>query len=173
MNTYKILSTLFIIIILISFVQAADDNLTNGSPLVFSAPIPSPDHLYAMSHDYVLQKVTLSGDYTYTRPGRSVTPRIVIFNPGGDDTAFGDVPVEAWLGETQLIPVDGSFTPLKGGKSAMYTLRYMIPHDIPLMPCHLTLKIDPWNIRGEKGNGINELTTLALVAFDDREFKKL
>ncbi|HOL41191.1 MAG TPA: hypothetical protein PLY78_05090 [Methanospirillum sp.] len=143
-----------------------DLHRSNTSPIVFTAPaqqVSSPDH----APDYVLEKVTLVGDYQYTRPGRSVTPRIIVRNQGGDDKAPGDVPVEAWLGETSLIPVTDTFSPLKAGQAAMFTLRFMIPHEIPRIPSHLTIKIDPWNTRNEEGDGANELSTLSLVVIED------
>ena len=46
-----------------------------------------------------------------------------------------------------------------------------IPQDIPLMPAHLTMKIDPWNTRKEAGTGTNDFTTLALVVIEDRNNK--
>ena len=119
-------------------------------------------------HDYVLEKVTLDKDFAYTRAGRSLTPRIIVKNQGGDDVYPGNVPVEAWLGETPLIPVVDNFPPLKGGTSAMFMLRFMIPHDIPRRPVHLTIKIDPWNTRNECGDGTNEFTTLSLVVIEDK-----
>lgn len=143
-----------------------DQNLSNTSPIVFTAPaqvVSSPEK----AHDYILEKVTLAGDYAYTRPGRSVTPRIIVRNQGGDDTAPGNVPVEAWLGETRLIPVTDTFPPLKAGQAAMFTLRFMIPHEIPRLPNHLTIRIDPWNTRNEGGDGGNELSTLSLVVIED------
>ncbi|MCA1915634.1 hypothetical protein [Methanospirillum hungatei] len=144
----------------------ADTNISHTSSIVFTAPaqVVSPQ----ADHDYVLEKVSLAGDYAYTRPGRSVTPRIIITNQGGDDIAPGNVPVEAWLGDTRLIPVTDTFPPLKGGTSAMFDLRFMIPHDIPRLPNHLTIKIDPWNTRKEAGDGINELSTLSLVVIEDK-----
>ena len=168
MKTRYITPTLLILsLVLVTGYALAEENKTNISPILFSSPSLMIDSPNNGVHDYVLQKATLAGDYTTVRPGRSVTPRIVVYNQGGDDIAPGNVPVEAWLGETLLIPVSGDFSPLKGGTSAMYTLRYMIPQDIPLMPDHLTLKIDPWNTRNEEGTGTNELTTLALVVIED------
>jgi len=145
----------------------ADTNKSLTSPIVFTAPaqVVSPQ---SAGHDYVLEKISLAGDYAYTRPGRSVTPRIIITNQGGDDIAPGNVPVEAWIGDTRLIPVTDTFPPLKGGTSAMFDLRFMIPHDIPRLPNHLTIKIDPWNTRKEAGDGINELSTLSLVVIEDK-----
>jgi len=159
--------TLLLLIVSLSGYALAGENEINVSSIAFNAPT-QVEQTHNTSHDYVLQKVSLSGDYSYTRPGRSVSPRIVVHNQGEDDTAPGNVPVEAWLGDTFLIPVTAEFAPLKGGTSAMYTLRYMIPPDIPLLPDHLTLKIDPWNTRNEGGTGTNELTTLALVVIEDR-----
>lgn len=142
-------------------------NSTNASPIIFSSPVLNISS-QSECHDYVLEKVTLGGDYSYTRSGRSLTPRIIVRNQGGDDISPGDVLVEAWLGETQLIPVTDTFPPLKGKTSAMFHLRFMIPHDIPKLPCHLTIKIDPWNTRNECGDGINEFTTLSLVVIEDK-----
>lgn len=157
--------SIMLLLMFAGFVLA--DNSTNPSSIVFTAPamvISSPPEC----HDYVLEKVTLDKDFAYTRAGRSLTPRIIVRNQGGDDISPGDVLVEAWLGETQLIPVTDTFPPLKGKTSAMFHLRFMIPHDIPKLPCHLTIKIDPWNTRNECGDGINEFTTLSLVVIEDK-----
>ncbi|MDD1724518.1 MAG: hypothetical protein LUQ07_05260 [Methanospirillum sp.] len=148
---------------------ASADTSSNISQMVFSVPGAIQKDTGNIGHDYVLLNVVLSQDYTYVRSGRSISPRITIKNQGGDDTNQGNVPVEAWLGDTILIPVHGEFIPLKGGTSAMYTLRYMIPQDVPLLPNHLTLKIDPWNTRNESGNGPNDLTTKALIVIEDKK----
>jgi hypothetical protein len=164
---------LYFLVISIGFLMmltgpvVADDNATHASPIVFTAPAQVIS-FQSEGHDYVLEKVSLAGDYAYTRPGRSVTPRIIVTNQGGDDIVPGNVPVEAWLGETRLIPVTDTFPPLKGGTSAMFDLRFMIPHDIPRLPSHLTIKIDPWNTRKEAGEGVNELSTLSLVVIEDK-----
>lgn len=150
-----------------------DDNQTNTSPTIFSFPTVTTVPSGQAGHDYVLQKVTLASEYSMLRPGRSLAPRIIVYNQGGDDTAPGNVPVEAWLGDTLLIPVTGEFLPLKGGTSGMYTLRYMIPHDIPKLSYHLTLKIDPWETRHEAGDGTNDMTTQSLVIIEDVEWDKI
>lgn len=172
MNIYSLFPMLVLLLLVsVSGYVLAEENKTNVSPIIFSVPDKTALNTGGYGHDYVLQKATLAGDYSTTRPGRSVNPSIIVYNQGGDDTAPGNVPVEAWLGDTKLIPVHGEFIPLKGGTSAMYTLRYMIPQDIPLMPAHLTMKIDPWNTRQEVGTGTNDFTTLALVVIEDRNNK--
>lgn len=113
---------LLLLIVSLSGYALAEENKINVSPIVFNAPAQVEQN-HNTSHDYVLQKVSLSGDYSYTRPGRSVTPQIIVHNQGEDDTAPGNVPVDAWFGDTILIPVVAEFTPIKGGTSAMYTLR--------------------------------------------------
>lgn len=162
-----------LILVALTGEAGADNNLTNESPIIFSFPDPTSYNDVSAGHDYVLQKVTLVGEYLYTRPGKSVTPRIIVYNQGGDDIAPDNVPVEAWLGETQLIPITGTFKPLAGGKSGMFELRYMIPHSIQLLPSPLTIKIDPWNTRGESGTGENEKTTVAMVVLEDNDWKKM
>jgi hypothetical protein len=120
-------------ILILSSHAMATDHQGNISSIIFTTPTPglsSPEK----NHDYVLESVSLVGDYTTTRAGRTLTARIVVRNQGGDDMAEGDVPVEAWLGDTMLIPVSNTFPPLKRGTAAMFTLRYMIPHDIPTIP---------------------------------------
>lgn len=171
----KILSVCLLIISLISItgLVLANENLSNSSQVIFTFPDPAPVSSATIGHDYVLQKVSLTGDYAYTRPGRCLTPRIIVMNQGGDDIVQGKVPVEAWLGDTLLIPVVDSFPPLEAGKSAMIDLRYMIPHGIPLLPDHLTIKIDPWNTRGEKGTGVNEKSSVAYVVLRDDDWAKM
>ena len=147
----------------------ADENGTFLSPIIFSTPEPVKNSFTeSVGHDYILQKVSLPQEFIFTRPGKPISPRIVVRNQGGDDENPGNVPVEAWLCDTPLIPVYGDFIPLKGGTSAMYTLRYMIPHDVQEIPCHLTIKIDPWNTRNETGTGSNDMTTAALVSIENK-----
>ena len=167
MNSRKIYLVTSIVMLLMFAGYAFADNSTDPSSIVFSAPAMVISSL-PECHDYVLEKVTLDKDFAYTRAGRSLTPRIIVKNQGGDDVYPGNVPVEAWLGETPLIPVVDNFSPLKGGTSAMFMLRFMIPHDIPRRPVHLTIKIDPWNTRNECGDGANEFTTLSLVVIEDK-----
>lgn len=170
MNNRSLLTILLIVTILVStsFVNA-DENGTLLLPMIFSSPQSvEPGAPEEIGHDYVLQKVSLPQEFIFTRPGKPISPRIVVRNQGGDDNSPENVPVEAWLCDTPLIPVYGDFIPLKGGTSAMYTLRYMIPHDVQGIPCHLTIKIDPWNTRNETGTGPNELTTAALVSIETK-----
>lgn len=136
--------------------------------MTFSHPVSAVQTSVKGTHDYVLGKITLPSEYAYIRPGRSINLRITVKNQGSDDNNPDQVPVEAWLGDYQLIPVNSGFHQMKGGTSAMYTLRYMIPMDIPVNSYHLTIKIDPWNTKGEDGPGQNENTTPALVVIEDK-----
>jgi len=165
-----ILSTLLAILLFCQPPVVADENGTFLSPIIFSSPEPVKSSVTeSASHDYVLQKVSLPQEFIFTRPGKPITPRIVVKNQGGDDLNPGNVPVEAWLCDTPLIPVYGDFIPLKGGTSAMYTLRYMIPYDLQEIPCHLTIKIDPWDTRNETGTGLNDFTTAALISIENKK----
>lgn len=167
-NRPLLLSILFGVFLFFQLPAVADENGTFLTPIIFSSPEPVKTGLAETAfHDYVLQKVSLPQEFIFTRPGKPISPRIVVRNQGGDDENPGNVPVEAWLCDTPLIPVYGDFIPLKGGTSAMYTLRYMIPHDIQEIPCHLTLKIDPWNTRNETGTGPNDFTTAALISIEN------
>jgi hypothetical protein len=163
---------LLLILSLISLAVTADENISNISNVSFSTPLPVEQTMTNDTHDYVLEKIILPSESAYIRPGRSINPKIMVKNQGGDDMKPDLVPVEAWLGDSQLIPVIAVFPPMKGKTSALFSLRFMIPSDINPEGNHLVIKIDPWNTRDEKGTGINENTTRALVNIEDKNEEK-
>jgi|GEM_PF-1034296 len=173
-KTVRYMGLIYVFILLtilpvISLSVTASENISNTSDVSFTTPQSVEQTITKDTHDYVLEKIILPSESAYIRPGRSINPKILVKNQGGDDIKPELVPVEAWLGDYQLIPVIAGFLPMKGKTAAMFSLRYMIPADINPEGNHLVIKIDPWNTRDENGPGINENTTLALVNIIDKE----
>ncbi|MFH0966966.1 MAG: hypothetical protein V1862_04695, partial [Methanobacteriota archaeon] len=81
-------------------------------------------------------------------PGATLQPTVRITNTGADDTTGQPVEVHAYLGSEELIPVQATVEPMKGGVTLTSGLSYLIPDTIPLRSFPFYLIIDP---RGEHG----------------------
>jgi hypothetical protein len=173
-NSIKVLKLMpaFILLLFIlstlTLTVTASENISNISDHSFSSPQMKDMNGNQDTHDYHLEKIILPSESTYVRPGRSINPEIFVSNQGGNDTHSGLVPVEAWFGDTQLIPVIATFPPMEKGTRSMYSLRFAIPNDIVPEAYPLTIKIDPWNTRKETGPGRNDNTTLSLIDIKDK-----
>jgi len=145
--TIPVTGILVLLVITVCISSGASSELSNRYPITAQNNTVDP----GSGPDYVISDISLSKKSSWIEPGMSITPNISIWNTGADDTAPGPVQIAASLGAYQLISMNNSISPMKGGEERRVTLEYLIPDGIPSREYPLIITLDP---RREK-TGIN------------------